>query len=90
MDKIYVVIGGQYKQCYYGMARTLRGAKRIASQNCEYWDNWQGWTVPKIYAIEDCEEKDGRYFHKYGAYPVSTGAWTGNRVKWEDSYTIPF
>lgn len=49
----YYVIGGQYESCCYGGAPTLIGAKRIANKNREYWDNWQGWHIPKIYRAED-------------------------------------
>lgn len=85
----YVVIGGQYRQRYYGVANTLGEAKRLATQNVD-WDDRQGVHVPKIYAIEDCEQKEDRYFPKCGVYPVSTGVWTRSRVKWEDSFVVPF
>lgn len=52
----FVVIGGQYEAYCYGTADTLIGAKRMASKNEEYWDNWQGWHTPKIYAEEDTQE----------------------------------
>lgn len=39
--KKYIVIGGQYQQCYYGESDSIRGAKQIASRHLEYWDNWQ-------------------------------------------------
>lgn len=52
--KKYQVIGGQYEQSWKGESDTLLGAKRIASRNEEYWDNWQGWHTPAIYAAEDC------------------------------------
>ena len=86
----YVVIGGQYMQRYYGVANTLSKAKCLATQNVEFWDNWQDLHVPKIYAIEDCEQKEDGYFHKCGVYPVSTGVWARSRVKWEDSFVVPF
>lgn len=54
----YVVIGGQY-DCYtYGAAKTLTGAKRLASSHVEYWDNWQGWHYPDIFRVEDVEAVD--------------------------------
>ena len=57
MKKInYYVIGGQYESICYGGAPTLIGAKRLATKNREYWDNWQGWVTPKIYDAEDTEE----------------------------------
>lgn len=49
----YAVIGGQYRYTNYGVYTTLIGAKRVANKNQEYWDNWQGWTTPKIYHIDD-------------------------------------
>lgn len=45
----YFVIGGQYEHLYYGSSMSLHGAKIMATQNMEYWDNWQGWNKPKIY-----------------------------------------
>ena len=63
MDKKYIVIGGQYMQRVYGLANTLQGAKRIASKNREYWDNWQGWHTPKIYALSDCYQEEGQWYH---------------------------
>ncbi len=54
--KKYQVIGGQYESHWYGESDSLHGAKVIAGKNKEYWDNWQGWHTPKIYAAEDVEE----------------------------------
>lgn len=54
--KKYQVIGGQYEQHWYGESDSLHGAKVIAGKHKEYWDNWQGWHTPKIYAAEDCQE----------------------------------
>lgn len=51
----YYVIGGQYESYCYGGTPTLIGAKRLATKNMEYWDNWQGWHKPGIYAAEDTE-----------------------------------
>lgn len=51
----YYVIGGQYESCCYGGTPTLLGAKRLANAHAEYWDNWQGWHTPSIYAAEDTE-----------------------------------
>ena len=51
----YWVIGGQYESNCYGGAPTLIGAKHLANANKEYWDNWQGWHTPSIYADEDTE-----------------------------------
>ena len=56
MKKInYYVIGGQYESICYGGTPTLIGAKRLATKNEEYWDNWQGWHKPAIYRAEDTE-----------------------------------
>lgn len=52
----YAVIGGQYEYYYYGSYPTLIGAKRVATKNVEYWDNWQGWHKPQVYRIEDTHE----------------------------------
>lgn len=49
----YFVIGGQYESYCYGGTPTLIGAKRLATKNMEYWDNWQGWHKPRIYRSED-------------------------------------
>lgn len=54
--KKYQVIGGQYESKWYGESDTLRGAKCIATRNQEYWDNWQGWHKPAIYASDDVVE----------------------------------
>lgn len=51
----YYVIGGQYETYCYGGTPTLIGAKRLATKNMEYWDNWQGWHKPKIYKADDTE-----------------------------------
>lgn len=54
-DQKFAVIGGQYERYYYGTTATLIGAKRLATKNEEYWDNWQGWHKPAIYRIEDTD-----------------------------------
>lgn len=77
----YAVIGGQYESYCYGLTPTLIGAKRLATKNMEYWDNWQGWHKPLVYRIEDTEviESNGRILTddgtliripKFGATPV--------------------
>ena len=60
--KNFYVIGGQYESVCYGGTDTLQAAKVLATKNAEYWDNWQGWNTPKIYAGADCEtiESKGR------------------------------
>ena len=59
----YYVIGGQYKKTCYGGSNSLRGAKMIATNNVEYWDNWQGWHTPDIYLGEDlAEREDGEVY----------------------------
>ena len=62
----YVVIGGQYEPYYYGAYPTLIGAKRIATKNEEYWDNWQGWHKPRVYRIEDTEAITTKGWITYG------------------------
>ena len=58
--KKYQVIGGQYESKWYGESDSIRGAKIIAGKNKEYWDNWQGWHTPKIYAAEDVVEIESK------------------------------
>ena len=41
-------MGGKYDDRTYGTSPTLTGAKRLATKNAEYWDNWQGWHVPEV------------------------------------------
>lgn len=58
--KNYQIIGGQHESIWYGESNTLRGARCIATRNCEYWDNWQGWHKPAIFAAEDVKEIESR------------------------------
>ena len=51
----YVVIGGQYEPHYYGTFNSVKEAKRVADSHEEYWDNWNGFHVPKIYNYDDTE-----------------------------------
>jgi hypothetical protein len=74
--KKYQVIGGQYYQFNYGESDTLRGAKQIAAKHDEYWDNWQGWHRPSVYAAEDCVLADTQFhgeqmIHKPEALPIA-------------------
>lgn len=76
MTNNYYVIGGQYEFCCYGGSETLHGAKMIAAKHDEYWDNWQGWNRPKIYAAEDCVIAESQFFGeqmtpKHGTTPVA-------------------
>lgn len=50
----YIVVGGQYRDCHYGIKPTLHAAKILSTQNAEYWDNWQGWHKPAIYKLSSC------------------------------------
>lgn len=87
MKKVnYYAIGGQYYYHCYGGAATLTGAKRIASANAEYWDNWQGWHIPSVYRAEDTEQaEDGSRYPRNGARPVAVASYSGNyRVRWEN------
>lgn len=72
----YYVIGGQYEAYCYGGSETLLGAKQKAAKHDEYWDNWQGWHRPKVYAASDCMLANSQFFGeqmvpKAGAYPVA-------------------
>lgn len=91
----YIVIGGQYETVCYGGAPTLTGAKRLASKNAEYWDNWQGWHVPNIYRAEDVREvessgrittPDGVWIivPREGAQPCAVARDINGRTRWED------
>ena len=82
MKNNYVVIGGQYYYCSYGAYPTLIGAKRVAAKNAEYWDNWQGWHIPKIYRLEDTEEGEHGRYPIPGAEPVAVGYLQGDKVRW--------
>ena len=79
--KRFQVIGGQYESHWYGESDTLRGAKILARRCEEYWDNWQGWHLPRIYEAQDVKEimssgrittSDGAIIRvpRFGAYPV--------------------
>lgn len=87
MKKInYYVIGGQYEGYNYGGSKTLLGAKRLAGRSKEYWDNWQGWHTPAIYAAEDCEEITTRYGRSmmlpmFNAQPVAV--YNEDAGRWE-------
>lgn len=82
----YLVIGGQYQSYCYGGAATLAGAKRLATKNIEFWDNWQGWHKPLIYATEDCVECNNFFGKqmtpKVGALPVVV--WNNTNNRWEE------
>ena len=81
----YYVIGGQYACYNYGGAKTLIGAKRLASKHEEYWDNWEGWHKPSIYKASDCEWGKNffgsDYCPKWFALPISY--WNTHTKKWE-------
>lgn len=84
---MYYIIGGQYESHFYGVSKTLRGAKTLATQNKEYWDNFQGWTTPRIYD-ETCVtfiESHGRITTPDGVrIPVPSGLclYYHNGKKW--------
>lgn len=80
----YFVIGGQYQSYCYGAVPTLAGAKRVATKHEEYWDNWNGWHTPVIYAASDVVKAENFYGEGYApkcfAIPVAykdekTGRW---------------
>ena len=68
--KKYQVIGGQYESYWYGESDSLHGARCIAARHEEYWDNWQGWHKPAIYAAEDVIVIESR-----GRVTSPDGAW---------------
>lgn len=81
----YYVIGGQYYQYNYGGSETLLGAKRLAEKNEEYWDNWQGWHRPAVYAAEDCYLANTQFhgeqmIHRPEAQPVAV--YDMDRQRW--------
>lgn len=77
----YYVIGGQYENYCYGSTDSLKAAKRIAAQNEEYWDNWQGWHRPQIWEAQNVYiEEDGEPAPKWPAVPLLV--WNGKR--WTD------
>lgn len=81
----YYVIGGQYQSFFYGTAKTIEEAKRIAEENAEYWDNWQGWHVPNIYRGEDvveiCNFYGSGYGPKDGSYPSYVGEFDIDKMR---------
>lgn len=83
----YYVIGGQYDSFCYGGAATLLGAKRLAGQCLEHWDNWQGFHVPQIYKAEDTMEWENFYgktrIPRLYADPVGTARYHNGKIQWE-------
>ena len=83
----YYVIGGQYEDYNYGGAATLIGAKRLATKNTEYWDNWQGWHKPRIFKADDCKLETNfhgeNYYPKANAIPVAS--WNDYTRRWESN-----
>lgn len=84
----YFVIGGQYDRYNFGSAATLTGAMRIACKHVENWDNWQGFHVPAIYRVEDCEMVENFFglqmLPKSDATPIAwkqNGKWVKNEYK---------
>ena len=84
----YYVIGGQYESYNYGGTPTLLGAKRLATKNMEYWDNWQGWHKPDIYKAENCVLRNGYfgkdYYPKRGCIPDLV--WNNEYNAWFEPY----
>ena len=78
MKKInFYVIGGQYSSYCYGGSISLLGAKQMAAKHDEYWDNWQGWHRPNVFAAEDCVLAETQFYGeqmvpKPGTFPVAT------------------
>ena len=81
--KKYQVIGGQYRQVWYGESDSILQAKRIATRHEEYWDNWQGWHKPRIYEADAVDEKTG--YIKPGYYPIFV--WSERSHKWIEQRT---
>lgn len=83
----YYVIGGQYEAYNYGWRKTLLGAKRLAGKCDEYWDNWQGWHRPQIYAAGDCEMRKTFYRDYEVMVPMEfaepVAVWDRDARKWE-------
>lgn len=79
----FYVIGGQYQALNHGGAATLLGAKRLAKKYEEYWDNWQGFHVPSIYAAEDCVESSNFYGDQILPRPEVNPVAFWNGKKWE-------
>ena len=78
----FYVIGGRYRYVNHGGTKTLLGAKRLATKNEEYWDNWKGWRKPDIFKASDCYfDKDGRCFPVAGAIPYMV--WNRYTKEWE-------
>lgn len=81
----FYVIGGQYDDYCFGHADTLIGAKRIATKNEYYCDNWQGWAKPMIYPAEECEMATNFFGRqpcpKYGA---RGWCWDSDSKRWEE------
>lgn len=81
--KKYYIVGGQYALRCYGACDTILGAKRIASKNVEYWDNWQGWHTPAIFRGADMEFYGSQYLPKPLAEPIAYKMLNG---KWHDNF----
>lgn len=86
-NKGYYVIGGQYAAFNHGFRETLHGAKILATQKEEYWDNWQGWHKPAIYRTEDCEEQTNFYGEQMLPKDFAQPAAVWNGRKWEENET---
>ena len=84
----YCVFGGQYRDYCCGERETLLGAKRLAGKSMEYWDNWQGLHIPKIYKIEDTEivSLDGESVRvpKPGATAAAKGTYKDGKIIWKE------
>ena len=85
----YYVIGGQYDFYCHGGTPTLLGAKRLATANEEYWDNWEGWHKPSIYRAEDTQIDHNFYgtmrVPVENAVPVAVwygGEWVDGKEVW--------
>ena len=84
----YCIIGGQYRDYCYGEKETLLGAKRLAAKKVEYWDNWQGWHIPRIYDIKDTEvvtiDGEKTRVPKAGATAIAKGNYKNGKTTWTE------
>ena len=77
--KKYYVIGGQYNFHCYGGRDSIQAAKVLATKNEEYWDNWQGWRRPAIYAAEQVKVLDNGNVVPSSDYAGPAYIWDGKK-----------
>lgn len=88
----FAIIGGQYQSYFYGFAASLHAAKILASKSAEYWDNWQGWHIPAIYAADDVKPVENfygpGYAPRFGAVPVAVKSYGDRAWRTPDSLGV--